>query len=62
MRLCGTFAVGKRLRGAQHDQVLERKPPGTPGPALGRDEAGGNQRSNRAARQAQQPLDVTDAV
>ena len=54
--------VGQRLRGAQHDQVLEGEPPRAARSARGRDEAGGDQRSDRAARQAQQLLDVPDAV
>ena len=53
---------GERLGGAQHDQILEREQPGIARPARGRDESGVDQRADRAARQAQQLLDVAHAV
>ena len=62
MRRCGHLRVGERLRGAQHDQVLEGEQPRAARAARGRDEPGGDQRADRAARQAQQALDVADAV
>src|SRR5271169_6091916 len=54
--------VGERLGGTQDDQVLKGKQPGVAGSARGRHEPGGDQRSNRTARQSKQLLDVTDAV
>ena len=54
--------LDQRLRGAQHDQVLEREAPRVARAARGRDEAGVDQRADRAARQAQQLLDVAHAV
>ena len=35
IRRCGTFAAAQRLRGAQHDQVLERELPARRGPRAG---------------------------
>src|SRR5262249_14188310 len=56
------LGVGERLRGAQHDQILEREPPGLARASHGRDEAGVDQALDGAAGEVKQALDVADAV
>jgi hypothetical protein len=48
----GNVRSDQCLRGAQHDQVLEREPPCPARTPCGRDESGSDQRPDRAARQA----------